>query len=233
MAVIAAVMAVTGVIAIVLGMQTSSQQAPQPPMEAFGVVEPWRVVPAPVGPVATADPISPATMPVIADRYEIPSSPPTAIEIPAIGAHSTLQYLGLTPDGALEVPKPPRYNEAAWYKYSAEPGSPGPAVILGHVDSALDGPSIFYRLGDVRPGDEILVTRRDGLIAVFVVDGVRSYSKDRFPTSLVYGATEGSTLRVITCGGPWDRNANSYEENIVVFASFTGFQVTPPHTSAS
>jgi hypothetical protein len=229
MAAAAAVMASTGVIAIVLAMQTSGEEAPQPPGEAFGVVEQWREVPAPVGAVTTSDPNSVTSTPVVADPYELPSSRPVYIDIPAIEAHSTLQYLGLTPDGALEVPKSPRYHEAAWYKYSSEPGSPGPAVILGHVDSVSDGRSIFYYLGDVRPGDEILVTRSDGLIAVFVVDGVRSYPKDHFPTFLVYGATEGSTLRVITCGGRWDRYANSFEENIVVFASLTGFRETPLH----
>jgi hypothetical protein len=211
-------------------MPTSAHQAPQPPVEAFGVVEPWREVPAPVGAVTTPDPTPVTIAPVVADPYEIPSSPPISIDIPAIEAHSTLQYLGLTPDGALEVPKSPRYHEAAWYKYSSEPGSPGPAVILGHVDSVSDGRSIFYYLGDVRPGDEILVTRSDGLIAVFVVHGVRSYPKDHFPTFLVYGPTEGSTLRVITCGGRWDRYANSFEENIVVFASLTGFRETPLHS---
>jgi hypothetical protein len=229
MAVAAAVMALTGVIAIVLAMQTSSQQAPQPPAEAFGVVAQWRAVPAPVGAVTTVDSTSSTTTPVVADPYEISSSLPIGIDIPAIGAYSTLQYLGLTPEGALEVPKSPRYHEAAWYMYSSQPGSPGPAVILGHVDSVSDGRSIFYHLGDVRPGDEILVIRSDGLIAVFVVDGVRSYPKDQFPTFLVYGATEGSTLRVITCGGRWDRYANSFEENIVVFASLTGFRETPLH----
>lgn len=223
-------MALTGGIVIVLAMQASSRQPPRPPAEAFGVVAPWRAVPAPVGVVTIPDSKSLTTTTlVVADPYEISSSPPIAIDIPAIGAHSTLQYLGLTPEGALEVPKSPRYHEAAWYKYSSQPGSVGPAVILGHVDSVSDGRSIFYHLGDLRPGDEILVTRSDGLIAVFVVDGVRSYPKDQFPTVLVYGATRGSTLRVITCGGRWDSRANSFEENIVVFASLNGFRETPLH----
>lgn len=218
----APVIAVAGMILIVLAMQTSGDHAPQPPAQAAGVLTPsW----AKMGTGTPAEPV--LIPPVVVDPLAIPSSPPIAIDIPAIDAHSTLQYLGLTANGSLEVPQSPRYHEAAWYKYSSEPGSPGPAVILGHVDSVSDGRSIFYHLGAVRPGDEILVTRSDGLIAVFVVDGVRSYPKDEFPTLLVYGPTDGSTLRVITCGGPWNPNAHSFEDNIVVFASLTAFREPP------
>lgn len=221
-------LAASGVLVITMAVPGSGDPAPQPPVEAFGYVEVWRAVPAPEQTVTTDHRISPTTAPPVgADPNGVPSSPPTEIDIPSIGTHSTLQYLGLTPDGALEVPRSPRYHEAAWYKYSSEPGSPGPAVILGHVDSVRDGRSVFFHLGAVRPGDEILVTRSDGLIAVFVVDGVRSYPKDHFPTFLVYGPTERSSLRVITCGGRWNRAANSFEENIVVFASLTGFRETP------
>jgi hypothetical protein len=222
MAAAAAVMAAAGVIVIVAAMRTSDHQAPQPPVEASGVVVPALML---VGSATIPEPTS--ITPVDAEPYEIPSSPPIAIDIPAIEAYSTLQYLGLTAAGALEVPKSPRYHEAAWYKYSSEPGSPGPAVILGHVDSVSDGRSIFYHLGAVRPGDEILVTRSDGRIVVFVVDGVRSYPKDQFPTLLVYGPTEGPTLRVITCGGDWNPDAHSFEDNIVVFATFTTIREAP------
>jgi hypothetical protein len=225
MAAAAAVLAVSGFLVITVALHGSADNAPQPPAEAFGYLGDWREVPVPGDEAGESLPT--AVLPVTASPDRVPSAPPTEISIPSIGTHSTLQYLGLTPGGALEVPRSPRYHEAAWYKYSSEPGSPGPAVILGHVDSVEDGRSIFFHLGAVLPGDEIMVTRSDGLIAVFVVDGVRSYPKDHFPTFLVYGPTEGSTLRVITCGGRWNSAARSFEDNIVVFASFTEFRETP------
>ena len=138
--------------------------------------------------------------------------------------HSVIQYVGLTPEHTLQVPAPgPRYNEAAWYKYSSTPGSTGPAVIVGHVDSAAEGPSVFFDLGDLRPEDKVLVTRADGMVAVFAVDGVRSYPKDAFPTKLVYGRDEHAVLRLVTCGGPFDDSRGHYLDNIVVFASLVGF----------
>ena len=83
---------------------------------------------------------------------------------------------------------------------------------------------MFFNLGDLRPGDKVLVTRADRLIAVFRVDGVRRYPKDQFPTQLVYGATDHAALRLITCGGPFDNATGHYLDNIVIFASLVGSQ---------
>ncbi|MBU1865554.1 MAG: class F sortase [Actinobacteria bacterium] len=149
-------------------------------------------------------------------------SPPLAIDVPAIGVHSNLQHLGVTAENTPEVPAPgPHYDEAAWFKYSPAPGSVGAAVILGHVDSATGGRSVFFNLGLLRPGDEVLVTRSDGSVAVFTVDGVRRYPKDEFPSLTVYGGTAHPALRLITCGGEFDRADGHYRDNIVVFASLT------------
>lgn len=159
----------------------------------------------------------------------LPSSEPAAIDIPTIGVHSEMQQVGLTAEHTLEVPAPgPHYDQAAWYKHSATPGAMGPAIIVGHVDSAANGPSVFFDLGNLHPGDEILVTRRDGKVAIFEVDAVRQYSKNDFPTDLVYGDTAHAALRLITCGGTFDRTQRSYRDNVVVFASLVGsHQVSP------
>jgi sortase (surface protein transpeptidase) len=154
-------------------------------------------------------------------------SQPVELRIPSIGVISTLQHLGQAADGSLEVPAPgPRYNDAAWYKHSPTPGELGPAVLLGHVDSAADGPSVFFRLGELEPGDRVSVERADGATAVFTVDRVRRYSKDDFPTSLVYGDIDHAGLRILTCGGAFDDSTGHYLDNIVVFASLDAGSVT-------
>ncbi|MEO7126970.1 MAG: sortase, partial [Nakamurella sp.] len=99
------------------------------------------------------------------------------------------------------------------------PGSLGPSIILGHIDSRKYGPGIFYHLGNLRPGDTIDVTRKDQTVAVFRVDGVRTYSKDAFPTLEVYGNIDHAGLRLITCGGTFDPSKHSYESNIVAYAT--------------
>ena len=152
---------------------------------------------------------------------------PTRLEIPAIGVRSPLLHLGQAADGTMAVPQPgPHYDEAGWYRYSPQPGTLGPAVIAGHVDSAKGGPSVFYRLGSLRRGDLVLVTRADGTTARFSVDAVASYPKDRFPTALVYGDTTGPELRLITCGGAFDRSSGHYLANTVVSAHLIGRNTT-------
>lgn len=154
------------------------------------------------------------------DAPTLPRSKPVALNIPSIGVHSVVQYLGQTADGALETPAPgPHYDEAAWYRHSPTPGSLGPAIVLGHVDSAADGPSVFFRLGELRSGDRVSIIRADDSVAVFIVDRVRRYAKDDFPTKLVYGNINHAGLRILTCGGAFDDSTGHYLDNIVVFAS--------------
>ena len=97
--------------------------------------------------------------------------------------------------------------------------------MTGHVDSVEDGPSVFFKLGDLREGDNVRITRADGLVAIFEVDGVRVHPKEEFPTELVYGNTDHAALRLLTCGGPFDRASGHYVDNVIVFASLVGSEV--------
>jgi Sortase domain len=147
---------------------------------------------------------------------------PVSVAIPAIGVDSRLLYVGLNPDGTIAVPPlnhPPLTDEAAWYKYSPTPGQLGPSIIEGHVDSLSGGPSVFFRLGALKPGDLVSITLADRRVAVFKITGVRLYLKSRFPTSTVYGSTGYAALRLITCGGSFDERSHHYSSNIVAFAS--------------
>jgi hypothetical protein len=148
-------------------------------------------------------------------------SPPVSVAIPAIGVRSRLLRLGLNPDGTIQVPSlATSANEAAWYKYSVTPGQAGTAVIEGHVDS-YQGPAIFFRLGALRPGSQIDVTRADGITAIFRVTGVREYDKDRFPADIIFGPAHYAALRLITCGGAFDTATGHYLSSVVVFASLS------------
>lgn len=199
----AAVLAVAGVALVVLAGTGSGPPAPDP--VAAGAPPPGVVGAVP----NDARP----------DGEVLPPSPPASISIPAIGVESVVNQVGLAPDGTLEVPAPgPGYDQAAWYRGSAAPGFRGPSVILGHVDSAAGGPSVFYELGRLRAGQEIVVKRADGITATFLVDAVESYSKDDFPSRTVYGSAGRAELRLITCGGSFDAAAGSYRDNTVVFA---------------
>ena len=154
----------------------------------------------------------PAVEPVVAKVG--PAAAPTRVTLPSLNVTSTLIGLGIAGDGTIQTPVD--YQQAGWYDTGVKPGDPGPAVILGHIDSKV-GPGIFYRLGTLKPGDIAQVQRADGTTVSFAVDVVREFSKKAFPTDLVYGPTDGPTLRLITCGGPFDASKGSYEDNVIVF----------------
>ena len=141
-------------------------------------------------------------------------SVPVRLQIAAIGVDSTLMDLGLRADGTMEVP--PGGFPAGWFTGAPTPGELGPAIIAGHID--WNGPGVFYHLADLKPGDQITITRKDGRKPVFRVTRVSQFSKDQFPTTLVYGNLDHAALRLITCGGSFNTASGHYEDNIVAFA---------------
>jgi sortase (surface protein transpeptidase) len=144
---------------------------------------------------------------------------PVRIEIPRIGVSSGLLRLGKKEDGTVDTgPGVLPWGVAGWYTGSPRPGDPGSAVIMGHVDSAASGPAVFYRLRELRPGDQVLVKRADGSVVRFAVDRTAQFPKANFPTDQVYYPTLTPELRLVTCGGSFDDTTHHYRSNIIVFA---------------
>ena len=144
---------------------------------------------------------------------------PLQVRLPAIGVDSRLVPLAVDPAGALVPPEDTA--TAGWFAQGTLPGAVGPAVIAGHVDSRR-GPGVFFQLAKVVPGDVVLVDRADGSSLSFTVTRVDHYPKRTFPTDRVYAPTSAPELRLITCGGAFDRSVRSYEDNVVVSARLTG-----------
>lgn len=190
-------------------------------VEAPGTT-PASTAPSPVA-VATDPTPSASSAPTSAGApLTLPDSAPVSLSVPAIGVSSPLSTLGRNPDGTVEVPSLDDPDAGAgWFRDSPEPGALGPAIILGHVDSRRFGPGVFYDLKKLQAGDPIEITRADGSVAVFTVDSVEDVPKAQFPTQRVYGNLDHAGLRLITCGGVFDSDAGSYEDNIIAFASLT------------
>lgn len=146
---------------------------------------------------------------------------PNSIDIPSIGAKSTLVQLGLDANKSIQVPPVNKPQQAGWYKYSPTPGQVGPAVILGHIDGDHQQ-GIFWRLQDVKPGAKVSIGRQDGTTVTFTVNKVDQVQKSAFPTNAVYGNTADPELRLITCGGAFDDTTGHYLDNVIVYATMTG-----------
>jgi hypothetical protein len=172
---------------------------------------PARPVPIPAPTERTALPATLATGP--------PAARPTWLSIPSLAIRTRLIHLGVNRDGTLQVPS--STTVAGWYTGSPRPGTIGSAIIAGHVDSRT-GPGIFFWLRTLHRGDRIYVGRADGTMAVFTVTKIRKFAKDEFPTAAVYGPVPDAELRLITCGGIFDRSRGSYLSNVVAFARLAG-----------
>ncbi|MGW9508659.1 class F sortase [Embleya sp. NPDC055610] len=176
--------------------------------------------PAPVADVAAVPHARvPADGPRRVDAAPLPESVPVRMRIPAIGVNAPMGTLGTGPDRRLVTPPVGNRNLVGWYRDGVAPGARGNAVTVGHADTR-SGPAVFFKLGLLRVGDRIEVQRRDRKTAVFSIDAVRSFPKDAFPDDVVYGATDAAELRVITCGGHYDKRTG-YAANVVVFAHLT------------
>ena len=139
---------------------------------------------------------------------------PVSIAIPAVGVEARVVPVGLRPDRTMEVPG---VDQAGWYELGPRPGDAGPAVIVGHVDSR-SGPAVFFRLGELRRGDPIVVGQAGGPSRSFLVDRVERRAKEALPVERIWNRTRQPVLRLITCGGSFDRSTGHYRDNIIVYA---------------
>jgi sortase (surface protein transpeptidase) len=158
----------------------------------------------------------PSSSPHLVDVVDAEAARPRTIRVPAIGLSARVLPLRLEPDGSMETPRD--FGHTGWFEPGREPGERGPAVIAGHVDST-SGPAVFYRLPELRPGDEIRVGRADGSVVRFRVEGLERWPKAAFPTRRVFGRTGLSTLRLVTCSGNFDPSTGHYVDNTIVYAT--------------
>ncbi|MFE0625956.1 class F sortase [Streptomyces sp. NPDC058864] len=158
---------------------------------------------------------------VYAAHTPLPPARPLRIDVPSAGIHAKLVERGLTADGAVDPPPFSTPNVAGWYGRGPAPGDAGAALIVGHVDTRTKA-AVFYALSTVTQGDLVEVTRSDGSVAEFAVEGVEIVDKQGFRPDRVYGSGVRPELRLITCGGTFDHATQTYSANVVVYAALTG-----------
>lgn len=188
---------------LVLGLLAAlflSDLPPAPPPARAAAIIP------PTDPLGDTPPTRPAAAKPIAR--------PTRVVIPAIGVRAKVVPVGLNADGSMEVPE---FGLTGWYTRGPRPGAPGPAVVVAHVDS-YKGPDVFYRLGQLRPGQRVLIRRADGTSAAWRVRSSEQTPKDELPAHRIWNDTTRPVLRLVTCGGTFDRATGHYDDNIIVYA---------------
>ena len=157
-------------------------------------------------------------------------SVPVELRIPAIDVAVSVSALGLNPDRTVQVPTD--FEEPGWFRLGPSPGQVGSAVILGHVDSH-QGPAVFFLLRFLRAGDRVTVRLANGVITHFVVSAVATYPNEQFPARKVYGSHGYSALQLVTCGGEFDTQTDSYMSNVVVYTTLVSTTRAAPRVPAA
>ncbi|MEU1214488.1 class F sortase [Streptomyces sp. NPDC005791] len=147
----------------------------------------------------------------------LPRSEPVRIRIRSIAVDAPFTPLSIGSSGQLNAPPADDANLVGWFKDGATPGERGTSVVAGHVDTKT-GPAVFLLLSTLKSGNTVDIARRDGTIVSFEVDEVETFSKADFPDERVYADTGKAQLRLITCGGEYNKKKKDYEDNVVVFA---------------
>jgi LPXTG-site transpeptidase (sortase) family protein len=144
---------------------------------------------------------------------------PVRLKIPKIKIDAAVESVGLTPQGAMGVPKNP--TDAAWFNLGPLPGEAGSSVIDGHIGlwNGNQPIAVFDFLHKLHPGDKIYVVDDKGVTTTFVVSDLRTYAQNA-DDSNVFSSSDGKAhLNLITCDGTWNKTLNSYPDRLVVFTN--------------
>ncbi len=162
-----------------------------------------------------ADLVQPGGRLVPPDQAADAAPTPLTLDIPTIRVQGApIRPVGVLDNGELEVPGG---REVGWYRWSASPGRSGSAVLAAHIAyNGSDG--VFRRLDQLEPGDEITVRYEDGDEGRFVVSEKAQYAKDELPADRVFAREGSPLLTLITCGGSFNPDLRSYDDNVVVYA---------------
>ena len=149
-------------------------------------------------------------------QEQIISGIPVRIKIPSLDIDTSLESVGLTSKGAVEVPK--ISTNAAWYNLGPRPGEVGNAIIDGHSGWKDGVQSIFDVLYKIKKGDKIYVEDEKGIITTFVVQGFRPYGPKEDVSNVFNSSDKKAHLNLITCVANWNVNQKSPNDRFIVFS---------------
>lgn len=147
----------------------------------------------------------------------VASVPPTRLRIDSLGIDMSVTDVGVQPSGQMEIPIDP--SIAGWYRYGPDATTPeGSMVMAAHVDTRGYPIGPLSRLRDIGAGSVISVDSADGVPRSYVVESLTFYDKTVLPIADLFARVGPPTLVLITCGGPYDREAGHYRDNVVAIA---------------
>lgn len=154
----------------------------------------------------------------LAEPGRFPTNPdrasPLTLSAGSIGIEAApIRPVGVDGDGYFDVPA---REEVGWYSFGPAPGERGSSVLAAHIST--DGqPGVFKDLRDLDTGHQLSVGFDDGSTELFTVLGLVQYSKDVLPIDKLFDRSGAASMVLITCGGTFNPQLNSYDDNIIVY----------------
>jgi sortase (surface protein transpeptidase) len=142
---------------------------------------------------------------------------PLRLLIPVIGVNAAVEQVGIAASGDLDTPSLSPWTDTGWYVNGPRPGEQGSAVIDGHLNQPGNAPAVFWRLYQLRVGNEVIVLDSNGRVLRFLVIDVAYYTPQNAPYQLIFGNTGGRYLNLITCAGDWIPSLQQTTERLVVY----------------
>lgn len=171
------------------------------------VVATFVVGEAPVAkPIALPAPAPPTPTP-------IPVFTPLVMQIPKIAVEGPVVPVGTEADGTMGSPK--GAVDVGWW--SGRKAGEGNALFAAHVNwNGQVGP--FYRLKELLPGDDVIVSSPGMAALTYRVVWVKNYDGGIDATDLLGNELGKQTVTLITCGGQFDTSIGHHVERIVARA---------------
>lgn len=159
--------------------------------------------------------VNPSASSTPLDQTSALTPEPQNLIIPKINVNAVIEQVGEDLEGKMDVPK--EAQNVGWYEFGYKPGEKGSAVLAGHLDTVTGAPAVFYNLGQLQIGDEVIVTDKSGKNMLFTVTKVQSYPFDQVPLQDIFTNNDKPRLNLITCTGTWNVGARNYSNRLVIY----------------
>lgn len=148
---------------------------------------------------------------------QVTESLPASLEIPSLGVKAKIQYVLTDQRGDIGIPT--NFSDVAWYEKSSIPGNSGVSIISGHLDNGLGMSGVFKNLSELKTGDDVFVSYKDGSKKNFKVYSAEILDRSYSENSVIKNVNGNKpVLSLITCEGKWLSGEKTYENRLVVYA---------------
>jgi LPXTG-site transpeptidase (sortase) family protein len=142
---------------------------------------------------------------------------PRYLLIPKIKLTANIEYVRVTKEGAMDVPK--IIQNVAWYELGVRPGDIGSAVIAGHYGWKNGKSSAFDNVSKLKKGDMVYIKDDNGTIISFVVQKKETYDSTASAEAIFMSNDGKSHLNLITCSGTWNAVEKKYSSRTIIFTN--------------